>query len=141
VNWRWLVLGLCSLAAVGCSESRGKPDSPAFKTTPGFGFEGLSPGDPGQVDVTVEVRTDADVRTISPLIYGTNGAPDIAKNRQGAVRAGGNRYTAYNWETNASNAGSDYQFQNDGLLSESNEPAQVVLDLITRRTCTARPRS
>jgi hypothetical protein len=129
-GWPWL--GLCVLAAVSCSESvRGKPDSP-FQTTPGFGLEGSSPGDVGQVDVTVEVRTDADVRTISPLIYGTNGAPEIDKNRQGAVRAGGDRYTAYNWETNASNAGSDYQFQNDGLLSASNEPAKAVLDLINQ---------
>ncbi|HKP63964.1 MAG TPA: glycoside hydrolase family 44 protein [Polyangiales bacterium] len=123
---------LLVLAAISCSESRGKPDSPAFKTTPGFGLEGFAPGDPGQVDVTIDVRTDADVRTISPLIYGTNGAPDFEKNGQGLVRAGGNRYTAYNWETNASNAGSDYQFQNDGLLSDSNEPAKVVLDLINK---------
>jgi len=64
------------------------------------------------------------------LIYGTNGAPDIAKNRQTLVRAGGDRFTAYNWENNASNAGSDYQFQNDGLLSSSNRPAKAVLELI-----------
>ena len=31
--------------------------------------------------------------------------------------------TAYNWENNASNAGSDYLFQNDGYLSASNTPA------------------
>ena len=41
------------------------------------------------------------------------------------VRQGGNRMTAYNWETNASNAGSDYQHQNDGFLSESAEPGLV----------------
>jgi hypothetical protein len=29
---------------------------------------------------------------------------------------GGNRLTAYNWETNASNAGSDWQHQNDNLM-------------------------
>ena len=30
------------------------------------------------------------------------------------MRMGGNRWTAYNWENNASNAGSDWCFQNDG---------------------------
>lgn len=76
------------------------------------------------------MRTDADVRAISPLIYGTSGTTELDKTRQTLVRAGGNRYTAYNWETNASNAGSDYQFQNDGQLSESNEPAKPLLDLV-----------
>ncbi|MGZ3306592.1 MAG: glycoside hydrolase family 44 protein, partial [Asticcacaulis sp.] len=37
-------------------------------------------------------------------------------------RAGGNRITAYNWETNASNAGSDYFNQNDNFLSSSTVP-------------------
>jgi hypothetical protein len=86
--------------------------------------------DPGAVDVTVDVRTDADVRAISPLIYGTSGPVELDKTRQTLVRAGGNRYTAYNWETNASNAGSDYQFQNDGQLSDSNEPAKPILELV-----------
>ena len=30
-------------------------------------------------------------------------------------RDGGNRWTAYNWETNASNAGSDYLYENDDI--------------------------
>jgi len=36
------------------------------------------------------------------------------------TRVGGNRLTAYNWETNASNAGSDYLYENDDYLSASN---------------------
>ncbi len=34
--------------------------------------------------------------------------------------------TAYNWETNASNAGSDYMFQNDDYLSSSNTPGDAL---------------
>jgi hypothetical protein len=88
----------------------------------------LPPGDPGSADVTVDVHTDRDAHAISPLIYGMNGAPELAKNHFTVVRSGGNRMTAYNWENNASNAGSDYMFQNDGYLSNSNEPAKPILD-------------
>src|SRR5262249_9534061 len=42
------------------------------------------------------------------------------------LRSGGNRMTAYNWENNASNAGSDYMFQNDSFLSTSNTPGAAV---------------
>ncbi|MFO1270465.1 MAG: glycoside hydrolase family 44 protein [Rubrivivax sp.] len=45
-------------------------------------------------------------------------------------RAGGNRWTAYNWENNASNAGSDYLYQNDNYLSASSVPAEAVRALI-----------
>jgi hypothetical protein len=86
------------------------------------------PGDPGSADVSLEVRTDQPLRGISELIYGTNGAPDSMRTRQTVMRSGGNRLTAYNWETNASNAGSDYQFQNDNYLSSSTEPAKPILD-------------
>jgi Glycoside hydrolase family 44 len=91
----------------------------------------LPPGDPGSVDVTLDVHTARDEQPISPLIYGVNGAPELAKNRFTVVRSGGNRMTAYNWENNASNAGSDYMFQNDGYISNSNEPAKPILDGLT----------
>ncbi|MBS1148706.1 MAG: hypothetical protein H6Q89_404 [Myxococcaceae bacterium] len=74
------------------------------------------------------------MRAISPLIYGTNGAPNVAQNRFGVLRLGGNRLTAYNWENNASNAGSDYNHQNDGFLSTSNTPGDPVTALITQAT-------
>src|SRR5450631_4492992 len=45
---------------------------------------------------------------------------------QTVVRAGGNRWTAYNWETNASNAGSDYLFENDAYLTTSTTPGAAV---------------
>jgi hypothetical protein len=90
----------------------------------------IEPGDPGAADVTITVRSDTDVRPISPLIYGINGARDLARNRQTVARSGGNRLTAYNWENNASNAGSDWNFQNDNLLSDSDTPGKAITDLI-----------
>jgi hypothetical protein len=47
-------------------------------------------------------------------------------------RDGGNRWTAYNWETNASNAGSDYIYENDSFLSSSNVPAEAVRGFIAQ---------
>lgn len=73
--------------------------------------------------ITIDITQQ---RPISPYIYGSN---NMQWGKMGTgyplVRQGGNRMTAYNWETNASNAGSDYQHQNDGYLSESNEPGLV----------------
>jgi hypothetical protein len=64
---------------------------------------------------------------ISPYIYGAN-YPDWDKMNVPftLARQGGNRMTAYNWETNASNAGNDFHFQNDGYMGESNEPGWTV---------------
>ncbi len=71
-------------------------------------------------------------KPISPYIYGTNfysgntvPQPDFTFDRDG-----GNRWTAYNWETNASNAGSDYIYNNDNYLSSSNVPAEAVRSYI-----------
>ena len=54
-------------------------------------------------------------KPISPYIYGFNRFPGTSQPQKIFTlhRAGGNRWTAYNWETNASNAGSDYNYQND----------------------------
>lgn len=86
----------------------------------------LPPGNPGAADVLFTIRTDGTLRAISAYIYGTNGTANIAQNRGTVVRSGGNRMTAYNWENNASNAGSDYQYQNDGFLTNSSTPGEAV---------------
>jgi hypothetical protein len=102
----------------------------------GAGLLGLAgcvkaPGDAGPADVQLQVDLgNGATHAISPLIYGTNGARGIAANHQTLVRLGGNRWTAWNWENNASNAGSDWCFQNDGLLSSSNSPAAAVTPAI-----------
>jgi len=82
-------------------------------------------------DVTIIVDPTK-TKSISPYIYGINfyngvsGAPPLLT----FDRAGGNRWTAYNWETNASNAGSDFFYQNDSYLSSSNVPAEAVRGFI-----------
>jgi hypothetical protein len=73
-------------------------------------------GDPGQVDITFEVTATKNVHSISPYIYGVNDGSQAANAHASIVRSGGNRLTAFNWENNASNAGSDYQFENDNYM-------------------------
>ena len=64
---------------------------------------------------------------ISPYVYGTNQG-DLTKEAKGLTltRMGGNRLSAYNWETNASNAGSDYLYENDNYMSTSTVPGQAM---------------
>jgi hypothetical protein len=82
-------------------------------------------------DITVTIDPTK-TKPISPYIYGINfysgntGAPPLLT----LDRAGGNRWTAYNWETNASNAGSDYFYQSDNYLSPSNVPDEAVRSFI-----------
>jgi fibronectin type 3 domain-containing protein len=90
-----------------------------------------TPTAPANPDVTITIDP-ANTHPISPYIYGINfysgitGAPpDLTFDR-----AGGNRWTAYNWETNASNAGSDYLYENDDYLSSSTVPAEAVRSFI-----------
>jgi fibronectin type 3 domain-containing protein len=69
------------------------------------------------VNVTITVDPTK-TKTISPYIYGTNfysgntNAPALLT----FDRDGGNRWTAYNWINNGSNAGSDYFYENDNYL-------------------------
>ncbi len=53
---------------------------------------------------------------ISPYIYGSNSAITGVNNTY--YRCGGNRLSAYNWETNWSNAGNDYLYENDTLMGD-----------------------
>jgi len=82
-------------------------------------------------NVTITVNP-SQTTPISPWIYGINFYTGIsgAPPRLNLDRAGGNRWTAYNWETNASNAGSDYFYQNDNYLSPSMTPAEAVRSFI-----------
>ena len=65
----------------------------------------------------------ADVKAISPWIYGSN-STNIA-NRT-FDRSGGNRTTGYNWENNASNAGADWYHHSDYGMANNNENARQV---------------
>ena len=71
-------------------------------------------GEPPAGPVDVAVDTAAGRAPISPFVYGFNGT-GAGDSPAGTtwLRLGGNRWTTYNWETNWSNAGSDYGFHND----------------------------
>ncbi len=127
----------------GLADSGTSTDAGTDSGTPDAGTVGtpdagqgpiVEPGSPGSADVTFTIRSDTARRAISPLIYGINDDARIAQVKQALVRAGGNRWTAYNWENNASNAGSDYCFQNDGQLSSSETPGEAVRTRIASAT-------
>jgi hypothetical protein len=82
-----------------------------------------------QAAPTIRVRAEAPGHAISPAIYGINSlatskasylAADSAM--LGSDRMGGNRMTGFNWETNFSNAGSDYQHSSDNWLTQNPVP-------------------
>ena len=77
--------------------------------------------------VQFTINSQQAVKAISPYIYGANSSTITSATMQ---RLGGNRWTAYNWENNDSNAGSDYHFQNDSYLSSSTTPGAAVLGAI-----------
>jgi len=78
--------------------------------------------------VTFSIDSSQDVHPISRFIYGMNGWDPSGRPKNLTLsRSGGNRMTAYNWENNASNAGSDYMYQNDGYLGGGSTPGGAVL--------------
>ncbi|HWZ81938.1 MAG TPA: glycoside hydrolase family 44 protein [Terriglobales bacterium] len=85
----------------------------------------------GAPDVTITVDPSVS-KPISKWIYGLNFYTGVtgAPLHLTLDRAGGNRWTAYNWETNASNAGSDFHYQNDNFLSSSSTPAEAVRSFV-----------
>lgn len=64
----------------------------------------------------ITVTPSEQLREISPYIYGINFGvkPDTVTAR--SIRLGGNRLSAYNWENNMFNAGSDYFNTSDMYL-------------------------
>jgi hypothetical protein len=112
---------------VSASNSTGaSADSAPVSATP----TAPPPAPTADVTVTVDPQTS---HPISPWIYGINFATQIAGAGSAAItldRAGGNRWTAYNWETNASNAGSDYLYENDTYLGSSTTAGESVRSII-----------
>ncbi|MGC5325784.1 glycoside hydrolase family 44 protein [Brevibacillus sp. SYSU BS000544] len=69
----------------------------------------------GPFTVNFGVDTSAGRGPISPYIYGSN--EDLTGEENfGARRIGGNRMSTYNWENNASNAGTDWMQSSDGFI-------------------------
>ncbi len=90
-------------------------------------------GAPDEPSVELVVDATAVVRPISPLIYGIN--PRFASctdetARFALCRLGGTAWSSYNWENNASNAGKNGCFQNDGALGASDAPGATVTHLL-----------
>jgi hypothetical protein len=87
-------------------------------------------------DVTITIDPTK-TKAISPWIYGTNFYSGNTAPQPNFTfdRDGGNRWTAYNWENNFSNAGSDYgPYNNDNYLCNttcnSAIPAEAVRTFI-----------
>lgn len=85
---------------------------------------------PAQADVQFVVDTQQDVHPISRYIYGINQRLEGNYADLTFTRLGGNRWTAYNWENNASNAGSDWHFQNDSYLGGGDTPGGAVMSAL-----------
>lgn len=128
-NFAWALSLAASLTACGGGSSESSSTA-ASESTP------LTESvDVSEAAVTPDVYitlTPASTRPISPYIYGLNGYASItnAPPLPTFNRAGGNRWTAYNWENNASNSGLDNGFTNDNHLSKSNVPGEAVRTVI-----------
>ena len=78
----------------------------------------ITPDSPGAAAIQFTLNSGQDVKSISPYIYGMNFfAGSTLTNPVTLDRLGGNRWSAYNWETNWSNAGKDYRYQNDNHMT------------------------
>jgi fibronectin type 3 domain-containing protein len=77
-------------------------------------------------DVTITVDPTK-TKAISPYIYGTNFYSGNTSPQPNFTfdRDGGNRWTAYNWINNGSNAGSDYFYENDNYLCNGSCTASI----------------
>jgi hypothetical protein len=86
---------------------------------------------PPVADVTITVDPTK-TKPISPYIYGTNFYSGNTAPQPNFTfdRAGGNRWTAYNWENNYSNAGSDYIYNNDLYLCNAGCNATIPAEAV-----------
>lgn len=82
----------------------------------------------GTVAMTVDFS--APRTTISPYIYGSNITADAKNHGATLIRFGGNRLTAYNWENNASNAGTDWNNQSDSYLGDGDTAGEAVASIV-----------
>jgi fibronectin type 3 domain-containing protein len=82
-------------------------------------------------DVTITINP-GNSKAISPYIYGTNFYSGNTSPQPNFTfdRDGGNRWTAYNWINNASNAGSDYLYENDNYLCNGSCNATIPAEAV-----------
>lgn len=95
-------------------------------------FQGSAP-----IAVTFNIDVQKERKAISPWIYGSNRIPSD-RGIMASARLGGNRWTGYNWENNASNAGSDWNHSSDDFLcwvldcNDWNQPAAALHTFIDK---------
>ena len=122
-------LFLAAMIALGCASSPGAAiDNDAAAGSGGTTGTSTSTSPSPPQNVVFTVDSTSKVQAISPYIYGTNQG-DLTKEAKGLTltRMGGDRLTAYNWETNASNAGADWNYSSDNYMSSSNTPGLPML--------------
>ncbi len=101
----------------------------AMITAASVPFTGAAEEEEHSYNMNVSIDLGGETKEISPYIYGVNqyGNESYLKDLNvNSIRQGGNRMTAYNWENNASNAGSDWKHSSDNNLSSSDRPADCV---------------
>lgn len=98
----------------------------------GGGTPSPTPTATAQASTNVTITIDPTrTKAISPYIYGINSYSAGSDPAHLTMdRMGGNRWTAYNWENNYSNAGSDYLYESDDYLDSSTVPADAVTKTI-----------
>ena len=100
------------------------PDPTPTPTPSGVDYQGVSGPRPTNTQTTGDVTFSINLAVkapISPYIYGYQGFAGtwIKEANFSLIRAGGNRWSAYNWENGISHAGSDWLYQNDDSLCSS----------------------
>ena len=108
---------LVATLLAGCGGSPG-PEAPSSPAAPS----------PRATPFAVRFTVDSSAaHPISRFVYGENQGDWAGRTRHLTLgRLGGNRWTAYNWENNASNAGADFHHQNDDFLGGGDTPGEVV---------------
>lgn len=119
---------LVCLLLIGCDSAEITLSS---KDSPGSGTEDF--------DILFTVDPLKDQKPISPYIYGTNSEAEV-KPGISLYRMGGNRWSTFNWENNASNSGFDNDHTHgnwlcvlQGCLSQNFDKPGEVLRLGFRR--------
>ncbi|MBQ1647956.1 MAG: hypothetical protein II047_05785, partial [Bacteroidales bacterium] len=82
----------------------------------------------GEKAVTLAIDFRGERQPVSPYIFGINQYGNQGHYGQVtvfAVRQGGNRMTAYNWENNASSAGADWRHSSDTTPVRSAAPSRT----------------
>ncbi len=143
-EWRLVDIPLAALGVDGGEISRitiqdisGVVQPPSYFDDVEFYQLGEGSGPSGLPEsITVNVDANADQHEINPLIYGLG-------NSEGAeayfddmgvsvVRWGGNARTRHNWEINASNAGSDWEFRNLNQAGGSTKAGQASFNFVKK---------